>query len=349
MNDKSRGGWLSIAAVVILVGAGSLLLFGQVRGESTDITVTALSNNDPYSYKLVTIDTPFGYEVPDGSYPGWCLDPNSYIWNEIAPLGAEIWNSFDPDMPSPGFGDYDWHRINYIINHKTGYTVDEVQYALWNFAGNTYGGSDTNVLALISDANANGGSFKPTTSDHFLVYFIDFGTWTEILMNKVPNQVEARGIEEGDPIQPLIIEVPYRGYLGDETAWAYSEDYTFIGEEIGKNWGWLFDYTIDDDSPLELEFWAGAGKNDLSKGEHVGDITVWNDATYLYVEYDLFDDIYMTESHIWADEDFPDKASPGLFPYGDTGFYVEDLTVMIPLSDFTDDDLIMAVHGVVWF
>ena len=78
----------------------------------------------------------------------------------------------------------------------------------------------------------------------------------------------------------------------------------------GGGWGSYFEYTIGDPT-LELPLMMG-------QNLPVGTVTVWNDQTYLYVEYDTTDNDNgweMAVTHVYVGTDPPDKLAPGSFPY----------------------------------
>jgi hypothetical protein len=56
---------------------------------------------------------------------------------------------------------------------------------------------------------------------------------------------------------------------------------------------------------------------DLIAGQHinVGDVRVWNDDGYLYVQYNTTGDWWIEETHLYVGENPPTTAAPGQFPY----------------------------------
>jgi hypothetical protein len=55
----------------------------------------------------------------------------------------------------------------------------------------------------------------------------------------------------------------------------------------------------------------------LYAGQHidVGMVSVWNDAGFLYVQYDTTGGWGMTETHVYVDIVPPETGAPGQFPY----------------------------------
>jgi len=367
MNDKSRGVWLAIAAVGILLGAAAIITFSdEANAEGYSVKMKPLKGNHPYSFVLTAvwnipegvpvnnIEPPAGSEdpddpwmAPDDGYLGWCVDR----WKGLdtsygTTYDATMWYSYDPDMDFTLYGkdengdpveaEPDWNRINYVLNNKGTLSSYQIQHLMWHFSGTgPYPYTSGAVYDMIQQANTYGGDFEPTSSDDVVAWVLFISTSRQTTIIEVPFEPE----DDDEP------------ELEDETAWAYG-DYTFIAKKIGKNWGWMFDYEVGDyeeDDELKTPFYAGAGRNNIDNGYKAGEIWVWDDGDTLFVKYVLGDGVYMTESHIYVGENFPKKAAPGRFPYKDSDLdYVTELTVEIDLDDFDGDDLIIAVHGVVW-
>jgi len=120
----------------------------------------------------------------------------------------------------------------------------------------------------------------------------------------------------------LTIDNPTGGHNGDdeyedETAWGYdiyNSLYWFwevMEEHAANKWGGVIPYTLGGTSPTTVDLWAGAGKNDPSKGTKVGTVTVWDgyeegEGTkpihYVYVRYDItLSPWVLLEVHFGAD------------------------------------------------
>jgi hypothetical protein len=150
-----------------------------------------------------------------------------------------------------------------------------------------------------------------------------------------------------------------------ETAWGYGEGIAYPNNEVEYNgvvnpseaWGWtnLLDLAGFTD-PVVLDLYAGAGLNDLSKGELVGTVTVDYDGNFLTVTYELdeaFEDCWFSEMHLWVGEtELPlelrgrhqvetPTAAPGLFNYTD----MDDHPFIVDVSGL--DEVWVAAHAVV--
>jgi len=87
---------------------------------------------------------------------------------------------------------------------------------------------------------------------------------------------------------------------------------------------------------------------DLIAGQNftVGIVRVTWLADSVKVEYQITDaDWYITEVHLWAGSDVPDKSAPGKFPYKDEDLWTQHYTFIIPLP--ADDGCSFAAHAVV--
>jgi hypothetical protein len=59
-----------------------------------------------------------------------------------------------------------WPKINWIINHRTGYSRDEVQDAIWHYINGKSVSGD--AATLVSFANSQ-GDFCPAIGEKFVV------------------------------------------------------------------------------------------------------------------------------------------------------------------------------------
>ncbi len=110
-------------------------------------------------------DLPAGdYDVVEGYYSGWCVDPSHSIKPNNDYYPVYLYSSYDDASMPPCFSDEDWDKVNYIINNKQGSAVD-IQHAIWHFVdrdgGTPYTGTDTDVLAMIAAADTYGQGFEP--------------------------------------------------------------------------------------------------------------------------------------------------------------------------------------------
>jgi len=112
------------------------------------------------------------YDMHNGIYPGWCVDYGTAIPQGYDnPHNVNLESSY---FPSESLEDEDWHKINYILNHKQGDRYD-VQRAIWYFVN--FGSWEWNytgymekpvnqaVYDMIDDANENSDDWCPECGD----------------------------------------------------------------------------------------------------------------------------------------------------------------------------------------
>ena len=105
------------------------------------------------------------------------------------------------------------------------------------------------------------------------------------------------------------------------TAYGYIPGYATCFLSLGfDKWGWT-------NGPLgpgtyEFQLWGGAAGCDLSKGTLVGWLTVSYDGSAAVVTYHMYDDNYMTATHLYVgsermprDKKGNETTSPGQYPY----------------------------------
>lgn len=126
------------------------------------ITPVTIEVSDGVDYRFIVelSGVPTGYDVDDGSYPGWCVDLRSPMARSPATHTVILYSSGDP---SGELVDERWDMVNYILNHKQG-SADDIQQALWYFVhmdNEDYTPTSAVAWTLIDDAEANGAGFVP--------------------------------------------------------------------------------------------------------------------------------------------------------------------------------------------
>lgn len=135
-------------------------------------------------------------------------------------------------------------------------------------------------------------------------------------------------------------------FCREETAWAYGNT-TFIQLGISNNWGWVFDYTVGS-GPFVTDLWAGAGQNNVNNGTLVGNVTVTDDGTNLYVTFNITAPGWtMGLAHLYVGTDNPTTASPGQLGHNSGSLAnVTTHTFTIPLGSWnTGTQLKLAAHA----
>jgi hypothetical protein len=106
--------------------------------------------------------------------------------------------------------------------------------------------------------------------------------------------------------------------------------------------------------PFVTDLIAGGG-NPASE-MNVGNISVWNDADYIYVQFNTYGDCYLTETHLAVGtmlDDIPQTKKgnpiPGQFEYFNESHdaFETSYTYMIPLDLDPDEEIFIAAHAVV--
>ncbi|MBN2744925.1 MAG: hypothetical protein JXR39_13620 [Marinilabiliaceae bacterium] len=104
--------------------------------------------------------------------------------------------------------------------------------------------------------------------------------------------------------------------------------------------------------PVEFTLWAGAAQNDTTKGTNVGTLTVWNDATNVYVKYQMHEGTF-SEVQMWIGSDpllvpatqgqFPNKAEND----SSVTFTLALADIITETSDYCDVPLYIYAHGTI--
>jgi hypothetical protein len=144
---------------------------------ATTVTMTVINDKgaNPYgdipsTFDLLIAGIVGDFDVGNGYYDGWCVDPCTGIDNNIPYTGMTLYASTGTVPAS--LSSISWSKINYIMNNYYGENWQSVQGAIWHYVvgfipdgevcGSTFDGFDTALAAeIIADADANGGSFIP--------------------------------------------------------------------------------------------------------------------------------------------------------------------------------------------
>ena len=80
-----------------------------------------------------------------------------------------------------------------------------------------------------------------------------------------------------------------------------------------NRWGWAV--RIPGTGEATFPLWAGAAKNDVSKGTQVGEVIINNNGSYTTITYTIYEGYAMTELHIYASYSEPTTIAPGQYGY----------------------------------
>lgn len=125
---------------------------------STPVLIEVSDGVENY-FDTVLSSVPSGFDVANGTYPGWCVDIRTEMVRSPATHAVILYSTIDP----PGeLVDEKWDIVNYILNHKQGNAVD-IQQAIWYFVHLDGGYSPTSTVAwaIVNDALENGEGFLP--------------------------------------------------------------------------------------------------------------------------------------------------------------------------------------------
>jgi len=172
---------LTLLVFLVMVNSASATVLNiKLPPDEVSLVVNYPSSNCYYDITLSNV--PSGYHVSNGTYIGWCVDLDHYIWSDTT-YWAKMYSTYDPANP---YENGNWSRINYILNHKRG-GPEDVQDAIWFFTGGEWPNDNPTAQAMINDAIANGTDFIPGPSEILaVVLYIDDHTQVPIIEVTVP-------------------------------------------------------------------------------------------------------------------------------------------------------------------
>jgi len=158
----------------------------------------------------------------DGTYDGWCADPDNPF-----DFGTSYEANMSVSLTPP------WSYVNYIANNfgvgdpsPSGgtYSVCDIQQGMHHFIKGysfcTENANQTHIDEIIGSANANGAGFVPGC-DELLAVFLD-------------------SVQEGIQDQLILMPVPCTPVLTHDTAWALNGPNAVT---FKTGWGQYFEYT----------------------------------------------------------------------------------------------------------
>ncbi len=145
----------SFANVFVSSAASS----NSLKLPTSDVNIEVVDGSVSH-FETTVSNVPAGFDVGNGTYLGWCVDQNTSMARAPALHLVNLYSSLN----APGeMADKNWTMVNYILNHKQGYSATSIQEAIWYFVdlSGVYVPQDQGALALINDTLAHGSNFVP--------------------------------------------------------------------------------------------------------------------------------------------------------------------------------------------
>lgn len=288
---------LSIIALVAII-------FASCKKENInefDATIAlknlpVLSQNSSHSFNLMAGQTILAGEVKldfDNNflYVEY-IGTNGWMFNEVQLwVGANV-----ADIPKNKSGNPTIGLFPYKANNLGGVTSYKFTIDLNDFGGyDNICGQNYYIAAHAAMFNDLGnGQIQTETGWSFGPKITNKGSWA---------------MYSGFVFDCSFTQGPGTG-SGCETAYAYGSQ-TFINAGLtNSRWGWI--YTINAPGTYTTPLYAGAAQNDISKGTHVGNVTMIYDGSSLVVNYDMFTGFTLSETHLYASSTMPTTIANGL-------------------------------------
>jgi hypothetical protein len=102
---------------------------GLLRLPTTLITMNVVYGTNSY-FDLTLSDIPPGYDLSNGTYPGWCVQKNMIMTQQVN-HSVQLYDSTSDILPKE-YQTIHWEYINYLLNHRVG-NRSSMQHAIWYF------------------------------------------------------------------------------------------------------------------------------------------------------------------------------------------------------------------------
>jgi hypothetical protein len=128
--------------------------------------------NSYWSHDLSNVPT--GYDVANGNFLSWCLQQNVYAYPENLYCDVKLIAVTDPALPAI-FNGMQFDKINWVLNHKNGASIIDIQTAIWYFTGAGAYPTTPAAIALVVDADTFGDGYVPGPGEILaaIVYIAD--------------------------------------------------------------------------------------------------------------------------------------------------------------------------------
>ncbi len=157
---------LVLMVILAILAIPAYAIEGELNLPS-DIIIMQVTNGTQSYFDTTLTGIPDGYDVPNGTYLGWCVDSRTNMTRSPATHEVRLFSSTNPPVE---LADQRWDMANYILNHKRG-AIADVQQALWyfiTFVGN-YTPTRSVAWEIVNDTLQNGEGYIPVVGESMAV------------------------------------------------------------------------------------------------------------------------------------------------------------------------------------
>jgi len=159
--------------IAILMTLSSIMVYHVAAASNDDYVpiylppgqiMMQVANSTSSYFDTTLYNVPSGYNVTNATYVGWCVDRTALMARDNQ-FPATLYSSLNL---TGTLANENWTMVNYILNHKQGTNLTQIQDAIWYFInlGDTINvtSDETYAWAMINDTKANGTGFIPENS-----------------------------------------------------------------------------------------------------------------------------------------------------------------------------------------
>lgn len=194
---------LALSSILANFVATRAAPYSGVNLPSTIVKIEVINGTATY-FNITLSEVPMGYDVANGTYPGWCVDQTAIMARSPVTHEVRLYSSVNPPVT---LATQRWDMVNYILNHKQG-TLDDIQQAIWYFVNGigNYTPSRAVATAIVNEALANGTGFIPESNQTITVICLPVVLSPDVQVSII--EVLARTREP--PVTVIVIIEPER-------------------------------------------------------------------------------------------------------------------------------------------
>ncbi|MDR3559155.1 MAG: hypothetical protein P4L62_00485 [Candidatus Pacebacteria bacterium] len=194
-NSTTINSWTKKEALSLPVKVAETAPYPEIKlSETATIRLGFRGSESRFDVKIISTDSSGPFDIKDRAiYLGWCAARSLQIEKNTPISGVRLFSSDDPTAIPSWDRRVNWNVINYILNHKSGATPDEIQARVWALTDPTFPQSklDKKSRVFLVRAERDGKNFHPVPGEKVAI-LCDTGFHRQLIFFEltIPRPVE---------------------------------------------------------------------------------------------------------------------------------------------------------------